>query len=617
MIDWTYWRNAVSNGQATFLVGAGISADPPSNLPLAPGLVRAVVARSGEVLDLPASLHERVERATRMLRPEVVTDILAEYLGWRALEPLSILSDGQPNGWHFGLAWALGRGCNVLTTNFDTLIESACRMARVRPSTKSLETRDPSTPNSRMRAGSLAKLHGSLGATLSARSMRQLRLAVRQVGLGLPSRMSYVVRTLISERPLIVIGYAGRDDFDLAPVLLALERRAPTLWLMHDPREGSLAPLRGAQWRRRDAAPMRRLRERWPNVPVVALGSARRAQGLLGLVNRSPATRLHTRPAARSCRPLITHRNSDRYLHGLALVYLLAHTRSFRLAHAVLRLSWPSAGSRPVGHARFAIAHALLTEKAARDLRLAERLAADACQIALHVASRTRNKTIVVQALDQQGVVARRRGKYKRADEYYARALRVAHSFVCPRWLRVQVMAHRAVVLDYRKRYALALRFHRRVMEFERRHGDLRGLAMSHNNIALVYQSMRNWDAARAHLARSMALKSDLDDDRGAAQSLHNLGHVEYLAGNLEAAASAFARSLALYSGRANDPHGAALSRIGLATIERRRGRRSRALALASRARAVFSANHDSRNLREATKLIQRVQGERPSTVTP
>lgn len=114
-----------------------------------------------------------------------------------------------------------------------------------------------------------------------------------------------------------------------------------------------------------------------------------------------------------------------------------------------------------------------------------------------------------------------------------------------------------------------------------------------------------------------MALRTVLGDDRGVAQSLRNLGHIEYLAGNLESAASAFARSLVLYSGRADDPHGAALSRISLATIEKRRGRRSRALALASRARAVFRANRDSRNLREATKLIQRLQGERPSTANP
>jgi len=616
MIDWAYWRSAVSDGRATFLVGAGVSTDAPSNLPLAPGLVSAVVARSGEALNLPAPVRVRLGRATHSLRPEVVTDVLAEYLGWRALQPLMVLSGRHPNGWHHGLAWALGRGCHVMTTNFDTLIESACQIAQVRPSNGPTGMRNASAKTSTRRTGSLTKLHGSLDTSATAQSLRTLRLAVGQVGLGLPPRLFRKVRTLISDRPLIVIGYAGRDDFDLAPVLLALERRAPTLWLLHDPRVRSLAALRGAQWRRRDAAPLRRLRDRWPSAPLVVLGSARRAQGLLGLANREPARRLHAIAAAKTRAPLAAPRDSHRYLHGLALVYLLAHSRSFRLARTVLRLSWPPVSSTPVGNARFAIAHALLAEKEARDLRLAERLASEACKVALHASAQTRNHTIVVQALDQVGVVARRRGKYKRADNYYARALRAAHTFACPRWLVVQVMAHRAVVLDYRKRYVLAMRYHRHVMDFERRHGDLRGLAMSHNNIALVYQSLRRWDAARDHLGRSLALKADLGDDRGTAQSLHNLGHIEYLAGNLTDAETAFARSLVLYSGRARDPHGAALSQIGLATLAKRRGHRSRALFLALPARDVFRANKDPRNLRSATALLQRLQDQRPSKIS-
>lgn len=37
-VDWPYWRSAIKSGDVTFLIGAGISADEPSCLPLAAGL---------------------------------------------------------------------------------------------------------------------------------------------------------------------------------------------------------------------------------------------------------------------------------------------------------------------------------------------------------------------------------------------------------------------------------------------------------------------------------------------------------------------------------------------------------------------------------------------------
>ena len=124
-IDQTYWRRAIRRGEVTFFVGAGISAAPPASLPLATGLVASLIAPVLEPLMLPAGLARSVVRTLVQLRPEVITDVLLEHLGIDAARPLLRVLRGEPNAWHGLLAAALGTGCCVVTTNFDTLIEKA------------------------------------------------------------------------------------------------------------------------------------------------------------------------------------------------------------------------------------------------------------------------------------------------------------------------------------------------------------------------------------------------------------------------------------------------------------------------------------------------------------
>src|SRR5688572_20712284 len=135
-MTWRDWRSAIEAGNVVFLVGAGISVDPPAGLPVAPELSRALAIDLSDQIRLPDRLRSRVAGAISRLRPEVLGDILVEHLGSSALNPVStLLRRGSSNRWHVFLAQALGYGCSVVTTNFDTLIEEACELVGATPFT--------------------------------------------------------------------------------------------------------------------------------------------------------------------------------------------------------------------------------------------------------------------------------------------------------------------------------------------------------------------------------------------------------------------------------------------------------------------------------------------------
>ena len=209
-IDEAYWRGVIRGGEATLFVGAGVSAPPPSSLPLAAGLVASLIAPVLEPLALPAELARNVESVLVALRPEVITDVLLEHLGMDAGRPLLRVLRGRPNAWHGFLAAALGAGCCVITTNFDTLLEQACDALGARHQTVVGTAVDDDVAAKSI----LFKIHGSIGDSLSS-----IALTVRQVGQGLSARQTRLLRALVENRPLLVLGYSGRDDFDILPAL--------------------------------------------------------------------------------------------------------------------------------------------------------------------------------------------------------------------------------------------------------------------------------------------------------------------------------------------------------------------------------------------------------------
>ena len=594
-IDWTFWRGAVARGDVTFLVGAGISSDGPSGLPLAAGLVRQLVTPLTEGVDLPSKLIQEILDAVSGLRPELLADVLLQQAGRTSLRPLDAILRSRPNAWHHFLAVAMGRGCNVVTPNFDILIEQACRQRRItfkqvvtRTETRSLAARQTA-------ARTLFKVHGSLSDKSS--ELTPLMLALQQVGAGLRRSAFDALRLLTRDRPIVIVGYAGRDDFDLVPALRRVDRSAPALWIAHD--DCSLRLLQGSDDSWAPGVAARHCCETWPNAQIVR-GRSRVVLRALGAVPRQGVERARRPPV----RPTVARGRSIPPVKKLqALVYALIECRATSLAAAVVDDALRGKHLAQKAVVMLMRDKAVVLEKEGADFKAAQR-AADA---AVRLAKRLGHSRALALALDERGVIARRRGQHKNADKFYRAALRALRGRR-PAWLYMQIRAHHGVALDYLKQYRAALREHLAVAAFERRRADLRGLVMSLNNIGIVYESLDRPDQAIDYFNQSIAIKTHLGDFRGIAQSLHNIGRLQYRRKRYDQALDAFSESLRLRIGIAKDHHGAAQSHVALGRVAQKQGRFEDAERWASQAHLAMLKMRDSRGIEMAQTLLRELR---------
>jgi tetratricopeptide (TPR) repeat protein len=440
----------------------------------------------------------------------------------------------------------------------------------------------------------LFKIHGSLGSGNAGEALSSVALAVRQVGQGLTVPQAHLLGALVGDRPLIVLGYSGRDDFDIRPALLNVQRTAPGLWIVHE-RDSPIRPVAGQARRKSYARPAVECARAWAGALDLFAGET---SGMLDLLRpRRGFGRLPVRlpanvaPAADAWLP-------EPEASAIAILYALVEARAFELGTRVFQHATKHRASP-----RVLVARAVVLEKYGTDLRAA----ADTARKA-RTASKRAPADIRALVLDQSGVIARRRGHYRLALRFYDQALKIARPSKCPEWLLMQIRSHRAVALEYLGRRTEALREHRRVAEYEKRTGDLRGLAKSLNNIGIVHMNQHQWKAAIAALEQSCALKHDLGDHRGVGQSLHNLGKLHFLRGDYASAEKTFLESLRVRLGRGRDEHGAAQSYVALAHVALKAGKREDAERYATRALKAHMAFGDQRGITQARGLLRALQ---------
>lgn len=197
------------------LAGAAISSVAPSSLPDASawveGLLRRLVERSALNFTPDVLVLTSVDTGTgRLALPlEAVLSTVDSVLPGEGTAIVDALSGGVPtNVLHREIAWVVTNGpAQVVTTNFDTLIEDAYRAAA--PDARAMprwSVGDPFDSSAR-----LFKPHGTVDIPSS------LRHTFRMINRGFSAPVREGLRALTSER-LIVLGYAG-GDFDVAEVL--------------------------------------------------------------------------------------------------------------------------------------------------------------------------------------------------------------------------------------------------------------------------------------------------------------------------------------------------------------------------------------------------------------
>ncbi|KKK45768.1 hypothetical protein LCGC14_0646980 [marine sediment metagenome] len=231
----------------TFLVGAGISMDAPTNMPSALQIVRAL-------LELSAPLEE-IEKllSLKKLRFELVVEKFQIELDeeLRFLDYLELIS--KPNIIHLFLGNIITRGNYVVTTNFDYMIEHALINILdkkwhqdIIPVITKEDFIFYQDPQKLKNSGKYVfyKIHGSKRNIITGNETKQSLITTisslgkeREEGeiFALEPFKKLAIYNLMKKRTLVVMGYSGNDDFDIGPTLKELPYLKKLIWIEHSP----------------------------------------------------------------------------------------------------------------------------------------------------------------------------------------------------------------------------------------------------------------------------------------------------------------------------------------------------------------------------------------------
>lgn len=224
--------------QNVIIAGAGISAASPSNLPswweynkkLIVGIKEEALKLCPEAADILKCID-----AENKLPVQCISQLVVSQGAGESYFPLLELLNGTvPNANHFTLTELarLGLLKAIVTTNFDTLIETAFRSEAV-PLYTAVQNHDYYEA-AQITACKLFKIHGSVHDNAS------LIDTVSQKAVGLSPEKRLVLENIFSGSDIFVIGFSGADlDFDLdyIPLARAIESGSRLTWVI---RSGSV-----------------------------------------------------------------------------------------------------------------------------------------------------------------------------------------------------------------------------------------------------------------------------------------------------------------------------------------------------------------------------------------
>ena len=208
-----------------FFVGAGISKNLPSNIPLGDELIKFILdivcgkdeskvfintweEFSDEIKKYDSSLSFPIPRLETILG---CIDELDTILSRKSiLSGIADWANVPPNNNHYILSKFLNEGSNIITTNFDLGIENAYKN-HFGPLKH--QTVDGLSIFSNINTGNICHVHGC-----AIDEIGQLGATIKRVKNGFSEKIETLLRKTINKSKLIIfVGYSISDSFDITP----------------------------------------------------------------------------------------------------------------------------------------------------------------------------------------------------------------------------------------------------------------------------------------------------------------------------------------------------------------------------------------------------------------
>ncbi|MFX1397678.1 MAG: tetratricopeptide repeat protein [Promethearchaeota archaeon] len=552
-------------GKLTFLVGAGCSADPPSNLPLGRKMIEAIVRHSCAKSEVDKIL------AIEDLRFEQVVEIVRDRLDPK-LKIIDYYGECEsPNLQHFFLAEMLKRGHFVVTTNFDFLIELALLKLLspkvpeevIVPVITEEDYKNPEyqNPNKLFKKGKMAiyKIHGSTENAITGEKTRESLIATIQA-FGSGNEGESVFQLEPFKRPafealsdghsLVILGYSGSDDFDIVPTLKLLKGVENIVWVDHAPDDSESE---GAfEIEKQDTS------SRIEPTKINEILSDIKKRGTIRkvyLVKGNTSTLLRS-----VAEPSIELLESEPYEKDLG-EWLEENLKS------------PSPFQRYQIPFMIYDGFSMVNE------------AMEACYEILRRAIQEGNDEWKGVALNNIGEIYRTQGNYPEALSRYEEALAIAEQL--GDLSKKAIHLNNIASIHYAQgNYPEALSSYEEALAIDEQLGDLSGKATRLNNIGEIYRMQGNYPEALSRYEEALAIAEQFGDLSGKANCLNNIGEIYRMQGNYPEALSRYEEALAIAK-QLGDLSGKATRLNNIASIHYAQGNYPKALSRYEEALAI------------------------------
>lgn len=168
------------------------------------------------------------------------------------------------------------------------------------------------------------------------------------------------------------------------------------------------------------------------------------------------------------------------------------------------------------------------------------------------------------------GGIAYLQSDYDQAREYLEQSLDIVRELDA-RTIEARCLNNLGILAQDRNQYDTARKYHNQSLDIKRDLGNRQGEANSLDNLGLAVQRQGQYELAREYHKRSLEIKRELGDRKGEATSLNNLGRIARREGDVDLAREYFERSLDIRR-ELGDSRGEAHSLNDLGEVARHRG---------------------------------------------
>lgn len=512
-------ENLFSPRDVTFLVGAGISMDFPTNMPSAKEIVRSLL----EMCAPPKEAEKLL--SLDILRFELVVEKIQDEID-EELKFLDYLEQvTTPNIIHLFLGNAITRGNFVVTTNFDYMVEHALMQILnkkwhqdIIPVITKEDFIFYQDPRNLMKSGKylLYKIHGSKRNIITGQKTKDSLITTisslgreREEGktFAIESFKKLAVYNLMNNRTLVVMGYSGSDDFDIGPTLQELPFLRRLIWIEHT-QENEIMVTRfrdsKAQGNTEDFSELeRRLRD---------ISSSGDFEVILIKTNT---------------RNFIKTKLWNIFLPNI----LLQELDSLKPKTSIPKFSdWINSlyGNIPqLDKYKVAIQLLYFLKQIKSTLECSE--------TALKVAKEVNDLQSISYFLNFLGLISQITGNYDEAINNYEEALQIDESTNDLSGKATDLGNIGSIYLT-RGNYELALKYYRKALEISEELSDMSGMVANLNNIGRVNEIRGELDKALQKYGKALKLAENLGDLNRKATLLNNIGMIHMTQNNIDLA---------------------------------------------------------------------------------